>query len=150
MPLKYINVNGYLYEIEDRVNVPVISSKLRNALFEQQTVEHPFFIIRPNYIEVAEHYAWDGATGAVKNTPDLIVPSLVHDIGCQAVNLGLLPFSLRKCFDREYYEQALLYGVNPVRALVHYSAISLWGLIPKSPSKDKYSRRYEIELKCKA
>ena len=92
----------------------------------------------------------DIGLGNVNNTPDLIVPSLVHDIGCQAVNLGLLPFSLRKCFDREYYEQALLYGVNPARALVHYSAISMWGLIPKSPSKDKYSRRYEIELKCKA
>jgi hypothetical protein len=149
MPLKYINVNGYLYEIEDQVDVPIVSSKLRNALFEQQTVDHPYFIIKPNYITVSAHYAWDGATGAIKNTPDLIVPSLIHDIGCQAVNLGLLPFKLRHCFDREYYEQALLYGVNPIRALIHYAGISLWGMIPKDEADQKYSKKYEIELKCK-
>lgn len=97
---------------------------------DRDTTRHPFFEIERRAVLVRAGYAWDGATMAV-NTDSLIVPSLVHDIGCQAVNLDLLPFELRACFDAEYYAQSLAYDVPKIRAAIHYAAVRFWGTIPK-------------------
>lgn len=108
-----------------------MSPELLRALRDAETIQHPFFEIGRRAVLIRAGYAWDGATMAV-NTGSLIVPSLIHDIGCQAVNLALLPFEFRACFDAEYYTQSLAYDVPKIRAAIHYVAVRFWGTFPKS------------------
>ena len=121
----------YRYVLTEDCYIPVTNKRLCGALYSHQQPPHPFFEITPRFVLAKAGYAWDGATGALKNGENLVIPSLIHDIGCQAVNLKLLPTDFRPKFDLEYYQQCRLYGVLWVRAKVHYLAISLWGKIPK-------------------
>jgi len=110
-------------------------------------VIHPFFTITKEGVFVKAEYAWDGATGSLVQSENLVVASLVHDVGCQAVNLKLLPRSLRSVFDYEYRQQALVYGVSPMRAEIHYAAISVWGKIPKSEDEAPYAKFNTIDIR---
>jgi hypothetical protein len=114
---------------------------------QDAVVAHPFFKITKEGVFVKAEYAWDGATGSLVQSENLVVASLVHDIGCQAVNLKLLPRHLRRDFDYEYRQQALTYGVSPLRAEVHYAAISLWGLVPKSEGEAPYAKINTIDIR---
>lgn len=138
-------IKGYRYQIGKECVIPIVSKELKKALINIETVIHPFYQIYKDRVWVKDLYAWDGATGAV-NTSDLIVPSLIHDIGCQAVNSKKIPFSLREYFDEEYYQQCLLYGVCKERAIIHYTIIKAWGKIPKDKDSDEYSKIYEVEI----
>lgn len=147
MFLKYSDINHYLYKIEEEVSIPFIFEGLKDAMLEVPSVEHPYFKINHAGVTVSIGYAWDGATNVIQNNDSLIVPSLIHDIGCQAINLGLIPFKLRESFDREYYEQSLLYGVNPLRAMFHFTMLNTWRLIRNRPSKKKQFNIHELEIK---
>ncbi len=157
MQAKLRDITRYRHESSGETKVPIVSSQLRESLAKcsahlhyTQTIEinHPFYFINKFEVIAKDRYAWDGATGAI-NTKNLRIPSLIHDIGCQAINSGYLPRSLRPAFDREYYEQCELYGVNKLRRLIHYVAISLWGLVPKSSVKEQYAILYSVEIKSK-
>lgn len=130
--MKYRNVDIYRYQITEDCSVPVLSPDLLRALRNIETIRHPFFEITRQAVLVRAGYAWDGATGVLFQTENLRVPSLIHDIGCQAVNLGMLPRDFRAAFDAEYYAQALEYGVLKARAIAHFAVIRLWGIIPKA------------------
>lgn len=145
LELEYRKLKGYRYQISKPVTIPVVSKQLREALAEVNNVIHPYFEIRSTTVWARDLYAWDGATGAI-NTKDLIVPSIIHDIGCQAINNGLLPRTLRKPFDKEYYHQSLLYGVCKERALAHYLVISAWGKIPKDKEDEDYAKKHSIVI----
>lgn len=147
MELEFRRLKGYRYQISKPVTIPVVSKTLREALADTDNVSHPFYQIRGREVWAKEMYAWDGATGAV-NTDDLIVPSLIHDIGCQAINDGRVSRDLRKAFDKEYYAQCLLYGVCKERALAHYLIIRGWGIVPKGKEDDIYAKIYSIEIKA--
>lgn len=146
--LVYKNLSQYRYLITEKCFIPFAASATIAAM-KAATVEHPFFSIRRDGVFASAEYAWDGATGAFWQSKSLIVPSLVHDIGCQAVNLKMLPRYMRRVFDYEYRQQALKYGVSPLRAEVHYAVISLWGLVPKSEKLAPYSQIGSIELLSK-
>lgn len=130
--MKYRVLHPYRYQITDDCAVPILSGALISALRDMETVRHPFFEITRRAVLVRAGYAWDGATGVLFQTANLRVPSLIHDIGCQAVNLGMLPRDFRAAFDAEYYAQALEYGVSKPRAMAHFAAIRLWGMIQKA------------------
>lgn len=130
--MKYRVLRPYRYQITDDCAVPILSGALISALRDMETVRHPFFEITRRAVLVRAGYAWDGATGVLFQTANLRVPSLIHDIGCQAVNLGMLPRDFRAAFDAEYYAQALEYGVSKPRAMAHLAAIRLWGMIQKA------------------
>lgn len=130
--MKFRTLRPYRYQITDDCAVPVLSPDLLRALRDTETIRHPFFEITRRAVLVRAGYAWDGATGVIFQTENLRVPSLIHDIGCQAVNLGMLPRDFRAAFDAEYYAQALEYGALKARAMAHFAAIRLWGMIPKA------------------
>lgn len=145
------NLSGYRYEAKAPCFIPFAST--RTVLASQnQNIEHPYFKITNDGVFVKTGYAWDGATGVLWQSKNLRVPSLVHDIGCQAVNLGLLPQSMQAIFDYEYRQQALKYGVSPLRAETHYAAILAWGevkklgLIKTRESTAKYAEIHEIKI----
>lgn len=145
--MKIRDLNSYRHLIAEPDPIPVLNRDLRVLLYRYTEVKHPFFLITPNEVMPAKEYAWDGATGAV-NTTDLRIPSLIHDIGCQAVNLGLLPFEARALFDREYYLQCRLYDVPWVRARAHYLVIRAWGMFPKKePGIAPYAELVEVEVR---
>lgn len=155
--LKTRDLKNYDHQVFESVRINVVSDKLKKMLSKMDgKISHPFYTIDQNGVWAKEFYAWDGVTGS-KDSKYLRVASLTHDIGCQAVNNKALPREFRAAFDREYYEQSLLY--NPytkgsfgfyfvkIRALIEYGFIRLWGLIPKGKEKDKYAIIHHITLK---
>lgn len=146
--MRYYRLRPYLYRLYEEQTVRIRNEKLSEALkLLPVPVKHPFFKIDSVNVSASANYAWDGATGALLQTEDLMVPSLIHDIGCQAINLGLLPHEYRPMFDREYLLQCEAYKVWPWRRQMHYLAIRMWGLIPKKEeSVAKYARVYFFKV----
>lgn len=137
--LEYRKLNKYNYQIVKDVKIPIFNDRLKKHLFKIGTIEHPYYTLNYNYVLAKALYAWDGATG-IPDTPKLMIPSLIHDIGCQSVNNEIINFSFRKEFDKEYYYQVLAYGLNKEIALVQYLAIRGWGMIPKDKDKEEFSK----------
>lgn len=129
--MKYKELTPYHFLLTEDCYVPILNKKLRGKMYSHPQAPHPYFEITPRFVLARAGYAWDGATGAVKQTKNLRVASLTHDIGCQAVNLHLLPQEFRSHFDTEYYKQCRLYGMCWLRAKIHYLVISFWGKIKK-------------------
>lgn len=140
-------IKGYRYQIGKECVIPIVSKELKKALINIETIIHPFYQIYKDRVWVKDLYAWDGATGVLRQTKNIRIPSLIHDIGCQAINNGQLPRSVRKAFDKEYYEQCRLYGVCSLRRLLHYVGIRLWGLIPKTKEVESYAKIHGIVIR---
>ena len=98
-------------------------------------ITHPYFVISKDGVFAKENYAWDGATHAI-NTKNLICPSLVHDILCQAVSLDLLDRKYRPMIDREYFLRSIDCGVSKTRALIQYSAIRIYATLTNVKTKN--------------
>lgn len=157
MELKTRELQTFDHQVYEAVTIRPVSVKLKKMLSQlENPVIHPYYKISEEGIWAKELYAWDGVTGSV-DSEYLRVPSLVHDIGCQAVNNRVLPREFRAAFDREYFVQSLLYNPYPkgsflnqcvkVRSFFEYVMVRLWGLIPKGKEKDKYSIIHRITLK---
>lgn len=79
-------------------------------------VIHKFFEIRSDGLVIAkDRYAWNGSD-YVSDTPESQAGSLVHDITCQAVQLGLLDRKWKRQGDIEYYKQCTGNGMSTFRA----------------------------------
>lgn len=126
--------------------IPFASTGIRLKLKDLSEIKHQFFTISSEGVTAEAEYSWDGATGTLWQSRNLRVASLVHDIGCQAINAGMLPRSLRHAFDYEYRQQALKYGMSPLRAEVHYAVISAWGKAPKRESIPDFANVELIEI----
>lgn len=146
--LFYRDVTSYRYEVDKDTYIPIVSNTLKNALSSlEHPVIHPYYVIDKDTVYAKAEYAWDGATGVLRQTKNIRIPSLIHDIGCQAINNGQLPRSVRKAFDKEYYEQCRLYGVCSLRRLLHYVGIRLWGLISKTKEVESYAKIHGIVIR---
>lgn len=145
--MRYQELHPYRYRLYERAELPFMNKELAKAAASVSIVNHPYFTISKDGVSAAAAYAWDGATGVLFQGKELVVPSLIHDIGCQAVNLKMLPRSFRSLFDREYYLQSLAYGVGKPRAEIHYAAIRAWGVVPKEESSvAPYAKVHSIEV----
>lgn len=144
--LEYKDRKLWRFTTETPCFIPFASTNIRLKLKGLGEIKHPFFTISVEGVSAEAEYSWDGATGAIKQTKNLRVASLVHDIGCQAINAELLPRSMRPVFDYEYRQQALKYGMSPLRAELHYAAITLWGKVPKREGIPDYSKIEVIEI----
>lgn len=144
--VEYKDSLRWRFTVERPVFIPFLSSGIINAMAHSADVVHPFFRITKEGVHVEQGYSWDGATGVIFQTENLRIPSLVHDIGCQAVNLKLLPRWFRPHFDTEYKARALRQGVHPLRVAIHFTAITLWGLIPKKEGVAPYSKIHVVDI----
>ena len=110
---------GYKYQLaEDEV--------FFTAIYPRERIDHPFFEINPTGIVIAKAgYAWDGSTGAA-DTIDSQSASLLHDIICQAIQLGLLDKGYKPAGDLEYYRLCVKNGMWRVKAAWRLAAISIY------------------------
>jgi hypothetical protein len=96
---------------------------------------------------IMKDYAWDGCTPkkyvpvlgwmGTKDTPETILPSLIHDVFCQFIDTEHFPFN-RKVNNDIFLH---LLERNEFRfARLYYNGASLWSKVgPKGINKDVYS-----------
>ncbi len=97
-------------------------------------------------LRIPSSFEWDGPSGPAVDTPDLLAPSLIHDVLVKMTYVGLLPYSARKPIDRIYYKYARQQGVPFVRAAYHYVVLRLtaWTFYTKAYRKAKQPARKEL------
>lgn len=99
----------------------------------EQPVIHKYFEIRRDGLFIArDRYAWNGSD-YVADTLQSQSASLVHDIVCQAVQLGLLDRKWKRQGDIEYYKQCTANGTSPLRAGIRFIGIQLHDWENSSP-----------------
>lgn len=133
--LKYKDIHSYRYRVSDDVFIPFLNDDLRHSMSFLDIVIHPYFVINKDGVYARRNYTWDGATYAI-NTKNLIVPSLVHDILCQAISLGMLDRKYRAQADKEYYLRCLEAGVSKTRAMVQYALIRVYATLTNKKTKN--------------
>jgi len=133
--LQYKDIHSYRYRVSDDVFIPFLNDDLKHSLSFLDIVIHPYFVINKDGVYARKNYTWDGATYAI-NTKNLIVSSLVHDILCQAISLGLLDRKYRAQADKEYYLRCLDSGVSKTRATIQYIAIRAYATITNKKTKN--------------
>jgi len=110
---------GYKYQLAE-------DEAFQTAIYPALAIEHPFFRILPSGLVIAKAgYAWDGSTGAA-DTRESQSASLLHDVICQAVQIGLLDKQWKPAGDREYYRLCVKNGMWRIRAAMRYLAISIY------------------------
>lgn len=112
---------GYKYQLRENA---IAESGVRPC----ELVQHEYFSITPEgLIFVRAGYAWDGASSIAVDTPGTIYASLFHDVGYQAIRLGLIADAWRLELDRMYERLCIEGGVNRIRAKYHYLALRFGG-----------------------
>ena len=97
-------------------------------LYGEREIEHEFFTIRSNgMVWLKVGYAYNGANFPAYNDEQNVIASGIHDVICQATDLGLIPYSDRKVGDIIFRDIMLLKAKNPyqkLRAYYSYAAVA--------------------------
>jgi len=93
----------------------------------QILIQTQFFSIINSVLTVMPGYAWDGASGPALDTPNTMVPSLVHDVFYQMIREGLLSKDYRKAIDGLFRQMCRDRGMNWFRAWYFYLAVQKFG-----------------------
>lgn len=134
--LHYQDIKAYKYRVKDITQeIYFLNKDLIKALEPYNVIVHKYFQIQHDRVLVYNNYTWDGASKVLFNTKNLIIPSLVHDILCQAIALGYIDRDIRKEADKEYYLQSRKSGVNVIRVALHYIGIRTWANLVKTKLK---------------
>jgi len=108
---------GYKYQL-------VREYTTKTCIKPDEDVHHDFFEIdSTGLLTIRIGYAWNGANWPAFDTRTIMEPSLVHDVGCQAIMEGLLPRSHKACVDREFYKRCVASGMWRARAWWAYKAV---------------------------
>ena len=111
--------------------------------YTEQLRQHPQHGIETQWLDLSPFgqltiktgYAWDGPSGPVAATPDLMRASLVHDALYQMMRLSLLPPSEWKDFaDKLLREICLQDGMVHFRAQYIYMAVQHFGDVTADPA----------------
>jgi hypothetical protein len=90
--------------------------------------ESKFFTIRPDGRWTANFlYAWDGASGPTHDDEENMVPALFHDIGYQAIRMGLIPLSVKKELDDMLMRLMIERGASHLRAKIYHDGVTIGG-----------------------
>ena len=112
---------GYKYQLRENA---IAESGVRPC----ELVQHEYFAIDTDgLILVRRGYAWDGASSLAIDDPGTIYASLFHDVGYQAIRLGLIADVWRLELDRMYERLCREGGVPWFRAKYHYLGLRLGG-----------------------
>ena len=159
MLLKYQKLKNYKFRVtEEDCLVTYLNNDLVVALKGKKEYIHPYFTIDENGVtarcqaiidgkRTCKGYSWDGASYLPWQPKCLRISSLIHDIGCQAINSGMMDRKYRSLFDKEFYLQSLKYGTWKPFAVLLYLIVNLWGKIPKKEKKFEFEKVYEIVIK---
>ena len=88
------------------------------------TVRHEFFEIEETgLMTIRRGYCWDFATKAL-DTRNFLRGSLVHDVGCQAIKEGILPWEAKEAVDKELVKICREDGMSKFRCWYVHKAVS--------------------------
>lgn len=131
--IKKINKGKWRYELLSDYQA-IVDDPSHNLSY---TVKHEYFEFIKNKdaasvtVKIKEGYRWDGATGLpdLMQTKKLQIPSLVHDVFCQATNENIIKwFPWRKIGDLQFkylWKDQFKYSKEPykIRMTLLYIAI---------------------------
>ncbi|MEQ9318387.1 MAG: DUF1353 domain-containing protein [Polyangiaceae bacterium] len=116
----------YKYELQRRYEHPEPV-----AIRPATPVDHPFMTLSTTgALTVEDKYAWDGASGPVPDTPDVMRASLVHDALYQMIRQKLVPWNWgrnRKHADAAFRDTCIADGMSPAKATLLYHGLRLIG-----------------------
>ena len=96
----------------------------QTSIKSAETITSDFFIFHGNgRIDVLKGFCWDGPTGGL-DTPNTMLASLLHDIGCIMRERGQLTDEQIDQFDDLYYTICVEEGMTKFRAGIQFAAIS--------------------------
>lgn len=117
MELKYEDLDGRNWRL-------IEGFKYQTEIMPAETIVSPFFIFHETgEIEPLKGFCWDGPTGGF-DTPNTMLASLLHDIGCILRKRGLLTDEQIEQFDDLYYNICREKGMSKLRAGVQFAVIS--------------------------
>ena len=114
--------------------------------FELQTAIRPgeavlgnaFVTLAPEgVLRISAGYAWDGASGPIKQTPDVIRGSLVHDSLYQLMRDCGLPSTWRAAADDLLRELCIADGMPRWQAALVHAAVDRFGARYARPPKQR-------------
>ncbi len=113
----YRKIKGYKY----------LTTKVRScAVPLLPDFEHEFFRCVNGELIVGLCYAWDGPSGPTWDRETNRLPSLFHDVLCQAIKEGLLDKKWRKYADMLFRQHLLIAGMKPWLAWFYYHGVRGW------------------------
>lgn len=113
--------SGYKYQLaEDEVRKTTLAPKESISTRYIRLDTDGTFTVR-------EGYAWDGASGPTRDTPNSMRGSLFHDAGYQLIRLGLLSADHKLAIDQLFYELLLEDGMLEGRAGIWHAAVVRFG-----------------------
>lgn len=122
---------GYKYQLAETYSVTI---PLR-----------PVCTITTDFISLSNHgrliiksgYAWDGASGPMIDTDNVMIPSLVHDALYQLLRQRHLHAAWRQSADDIFYQLCLEHGMNRFRAWYAHRELRKFGGAAASPHNQK-------------
>ena len=136
VPLEY--EGGYKYRVKAPRNLPggvgaVIQTGITGFY---RTVYDPIYTDRPwavlqkdGVMTIYVGTAWDGPSGPAFDTPNLMLPSLPHDMFYRLLELKLLPMRLRKLMDLMMLDLCEETGMSWTRRHIDYWGVRLGGRV---------------------
>ena len=107
----------YKYVVTEDISVP-------HPLLEGYKVDRPYYNIKDGVATAKEGYHWDGASGPTIDTPNTMLPSLIHDIFYQSIRAGAIPSEDRITGDKILYDLLIQEGMSKLRAKLWYFFVS--------------------------
>ena len=98
-----------------------------------------FFLVLPSCaLAIFRGYAWDGASFFLAiETRATIRGTLFHDVGYQAIRLGILPPECRHLVDLLFYLTLREDGVSPLRARAWYRMVRTFAASAALPTAER-------------
>lgn len=128
MPIKYIHRRErYKYELVDDYTVHI--PELNDA---PEVTTRFATLTHPGTLHIKANFMWDGSSGPTVDSDKDKIPSLVHDVTCEFVRMGLLPESWVPTLNRIYYRLCRDRGMLWIQARWRLLALQLtkgstWG-----------------------
>lgn len=121
MRIAYKNRRNYKYVLAQSCEIELPMQ------LEQDICTHFICLTQSGSLQLAQHYAWDGASGPMPDFASIMRASLVHDALYQLMREGALPRSYRKQADQILRTLCIADGMNIALANWVYYCVRVFG-----------------------
>jgi len=128
---------GYKYQLAAPYIAPCVGVQRGTDLSA-----NGYVFLSASKISICEGYAWNGASGPVRDTRRTMRASLVHDAIYQLIREELLPATAKDAADQVFRDLCIEDGTPRWRANLYYRALRRFG----QPATDPKNKRKVIEI----
>ena len=123
---------GYKYQLARAYRVSI-------GIFPETSIRGPYIsLTKTGKLTITKGYAWDGASGPMKDTATVMRASLVHDALYQLMRNEKLPVKIwRKAADEEFRDIGIEDGARKIRMKNAYFWLRRFGRPAASPESRK-------------